>query len=507
MGREDELMTIAKKLEKMVALKNLATRLGVMVNGLRKHCPDQGVTEMATMLIKDWKRLLDMKRPRHEVHKEKTDKEKGLETSCGVRAGEPIQLCKPVAETPKDQERAFSDLKALKLGTVPNKHAKEHKPDRNLSITSSKHITHAAGPHTHPTDPRRERTTSITSPKPFSPVTASKSALHDPRLDRKPSVASAKHVQEPTAPKALPSDHKVERKPSGESRPTALSPMKRPSTERRPSTSSNPAASPPVSRKNSTEDRDERKQSSGSNPTASPPDSRKNSSDGKEERRPSIRSLSVSSPPSSQKKPHDSKDERANSNRTKPETPKTPSSPSSPLTNCFLNPLYHTGDSVRDKCVEMIAAALKHEDDYKQFGTNCDRKAAEIEDYIYKEVKATDMKYRNRVRSRISNLKDTKNPNLRRNVLCGAISAERIASMTSEEMASDELKELRSNLTQEAIREHQMAKTGGTQTDFLQCGKCKKKNCTYNQVQTRSADEPMTTFVLCNECGNRWKFC
>lgn len=25
------------------------------------------------------------------------------------------------------------------------------------------------------------------------------------------------------------------------------------------------------------------------------------------------------------------------------------------------------------------------------------------------------------------------------------------------------------------------------------------------QVQTRSSDEPMTTFVVCNECGNRWK--
>lgn len=24
-------------------------------------------------------------------------------------------------------------------------------------------------------------------------------------------------------------------------------------------------------------------------------------------------------------------------------------------------------------------------------------------------------------------------------------------------------------------------------------------------MQTRSSDEPMTTFVVCNECGNRWK--
>lgn len=29
----------------------------------------------------------------------------------------------------------------------------------------------------------------------------------------------------------------------------------------------------------------------------------------------------------------------------------------------------------------------------------------------------------------------------------------------------------------------------------------------FPQVQTRSADEPMTTFVFCNECGNRWKVC
>ncbi|XP_048116817.1 transcription elongation factor A protein 3 isoform X5 [Alosa alosa] len=197
----------------------------------------------------------------------------------------------------------------------------------------------------------------------------------------------------------------------------------------------------------------------------------------------------------------------------KPDTPKSPTTPTSPMSPSFnspggpLSPRLLTGDSVRDKCIEMLAAALRTDDDYKDYGTNCDSVAAEIEDHVYKEFRATDMKYKNRVRSRISNLKDPKNPNLRKNVLAGSIELVRFATMTAEEMASDELKELRNTLTQEAIREHQMAKTSGTTTDLLQCGKCKKKNCTYNQVQTRSADEPMTTFVLCNECGNRWKFC
>lgn len=104
--------------------------------------------------------------------------------------------------------------------------------------------------------------------------------------------------------------------------------------------------------------------------------------------------------------------------------------------------------------------------------------------------------------------------------------------MTPEEMASDEMKKLREKFVKESINDaqlvikstklsfiqviiylyifnvfYQQATVQGTKTDMLKCGKCKKKNCTYNQLQTRSADEPMTTFVLCNNCGNRWKFC
>ncbi|NXA54493.1 TCEA3 protein, partial [Nothocercus julius] len=202
---------------------------------------------------------------------------------------------------------------------------------------------------------------------------------------------------------------------------------------------------------------------------------------------------------------HPRRRRRANSSKGRAEPLRTSASPSLSPTACLLSRCYLTGDSVRDKCIEMLTAALRMEDDYKEFGVNCEKMASEIEEHILWDLKSTDMKYRNRVRSRISNLKDPKNPNLRRNVLCGAIAPGLIARMTAEEMASDELKELRNAMTQEAIREHQMAKTGGTVTDLFQCGKCKKKNCTYNQVQTRSADEPMTTFVLCNECGNRWK--
>ena len=42
-------------------------------------------------------------------------------------------------------------------------------------------------------------------------------------------------------------------------------------------------------------------------------------------------------------------------------------------------------------------------------------------------------------------------------------------------------------------------------TDEFYCFRCKKRKCSYYQMQTRSADEPMTTFVTCLLCGNNWR--
>ena len=53
----------------------------------------------------------------------------------------------------------------------------------------------------------------------------------------------------------------------------------------------------------------------------------------------------------------------------------------------------------------------------------------------------------------------------------------------SQEMASDEMKKLRQQMTKEGIREAQVAKNEGTSTSLFKCGKCGKRKTTYNQVR------------------------
>ena len=40
---------------------------------------------------------------------------------------------------------------------------------------------------------------------------------------------------------------------------------------------------------------------------------------------------------------------------------------------------------------------------------------------------------------------------------------------------------------------------------MFKCRKCGSKKTQYYQMQTRSADEPMTTYVTCTSCGLKWK--
>jgi len=109
--------------------------------------------------------------------------------------------------------------------------------------------------------------------------------------------------------------------------------------------------------------------------------------------------------------------------------------------------------------------------------------------------------YIDRLRSVYTNLQ--KQPDLRLTVLTKTRKAHEIAFMTHQEMAPKQWAEL---LEEKRVRdENRFAPRIEAATDNFTCYKCRAKRCTYYQLQTRSADEPMTTFVTCLECGNRWK--
>ena len=84
----------------------------------------------------------------------------------------------------------------------------------------------------------------------------------------------------------------------------------------------------------------------------------------------------------------------------------------------------------------------------------------------------------------------------------GMIKPEELASYTHEELnpdfwAEQKLKVMSRYINTKPEQEHE---------GMFKCGKCKTYKTTYTQAQTRSADEPMTTFVTCLNCNNVWKF-
>jgi len=114
-------------------------------------------------------------------------------------------------------------------------------------------------------------------------------------------------------------------------------------------------------------------------------------------------------------------------------------------------------------------------------------------------------------RAVLFNLKDKKNHLFRFKLLVEAIRPEHVPKLSAADMASDEKNAERRKQRDDAmaaIDQDWAMKNGQIRISGLfTCGKCKGTQTTYFQMQTRSSDEPMTTFASCLSCGNRWKFC
>jgi len=162
-----------------------------------------------------------------------------------------------------------------------------------------------------------------------------------------------------------------------------------------------------------------------------------------------------------------------------------------------------TGDPTRDAVRKAIVKALKPKDEVKH--SNYKHIAYSIEDSMF-ALWGTGREYTQKYRDLSWNLRDPKNPELNEALLAGEILPQRFVNMSADELASSKVK-LERTKSREWMKQANRSdhNTGASMTDEFKCGKCKQRNCSYYQQQTRGADEPMTTFVTCMTCGNRWK--
>lgn len=164
--------------------------------------------------------------------------------------------------------------------------------------------------------------------------------------------------------------------------------------------------------------------------------------------------------------------------------------------------------NIRRKLVEKLGG----ENEDSEFHVNC---ARNIERGIFnfalnearqrKVVRKWDNKYfvllyANHLRSIMRNLTDKWISELN----TANIKPHKIAFMTHQELDYPRWSKL---IESKSIRDNAKFEVNlVAATDTIFCKRCKGNKCTYYQLQTRSSDEPMTTFCQCVLCGKRWKF-
>ncbi|MCJ1482811.1 RNA polymerase II elongation factor, partial [Schaereria dolodes] len=163
-----------------------------------------------------------------------------------------------------------------------------------------------------------------------------------------------------------------------------------------------------------------------------------------------------------------------------------------------------TGQSTRDNCIGLIYDGLVPNSTLASKSVL--NVAVSVEAAAFVEHGPEDKEpYKSKIRSLYQNLKNKSNPGLKTRVLNGDIVPERFVVMSHEELKSAERREEDKKLVEQNMKDAQAPQAEKSISTSLTCGKCGQRKVSYSQAQTRSADEPMTTFCECTVCGKRWK--
>lgn len=101
------------------------------------------------------------------------------------------------------------------------------------------------------------------------------------------------------------------------------------------------------------------------------------------------------------------------------------------------------------------------------------------------------------------NLDPAVNPELRAALDGGGISARFLTTMRPEVLCPSKW----ADICERAEKRNSLLASGDlfSWSDQFQCSRCKLRKVRFFELQTRSADEPMTLFIMCGGCGHRWK--
>lgn len=165
----------------------------------------------------------------------------------------------------------------------------------------------------------------------------------------------------------------------------------------------------------------------------------------------------------------------------------------------MLNILYSIIENINDIDKEYFKETERHIFNYSI------RKCIEINvvptwDIYHKNI------YINKARSLYTNLIPSNYVNNKRLLIRlknREFTPEQLVNMSNQELFPEHWKQL---IDEKYKRDKVLYETKKeSMTDQFKCSKCKGRETCYYELQTRSADEPMTIFITCLNCGNRWK--